>query len=78
MAAQSLVTTIVKKQDVNKMITSKEQILAHYPDVSQGISKFPGPPYSIQLDQSVPPKQTPCHPVPVNLKESFKQEIDKM
>ena len=44
----------------------------------EGIGKFPGPPYSIQLDPSIPPNQTPCHPVPIHLKESFKQEIDKM
>ena len=35
-------------------------------------------PYSIQLDPGVPPKQLPCHPVPVHLKKSFNQEIDKM
>ena len=27
---------------------------------------------------SVPPKETPCWPVPIHLKESFKIEIDKM
>ena len=26
----------------------------------------------------LPPKQTPCHPIPVHLKETFKQEINKM
>ena len=78
MAAQIPITTILKKQDVNKLITSKEQILSHYPHVFEGIVKFLGPPYRIQLDPSIPPKQTPCHPVPVHLKESFKQEIDKM
>ena len=77
-AAQTQATMIVKKQDVNKLITSKDQILTHYPDVFEGIGKFPGPPYSIQLDLSIPPKQTPCHPVPIHLKESFEQEIDKM
>ena len=77
-SAQTPVTTITRKQVVNKLITTKEQILEHYPDVFEGIDKFPGPPYSIQLDPSIPPKQTPCHPVPVHLKESFKQEIDKM
>ena len=30
------------------------------------------------LNPSVPPKQTPCHPIPVHLKEAFKQEVDKM
>ena len=77
-ATQTPVTTIVKKQNVNKLITSKELILSHYPDVFEGIDKFPGPPYGIQLDPSIPLKQTPCHPVPVHLKESIKQEIDKM
>ena len=77
-SAQTPVTTIARKQDVNKLITTKEQILEHYPDVFEGIGKFPGPPYSIQLDPGIPPKQTPCCPLPVHLKESFKQEIDKL
>ena len=77
-AAQTQTTTIVQKPDVNKLITSKEQILTHYPDMFEGIGKFPGPPYCIQLDPSIPPKEVPCHPVPVHLKGSFKQEIDKI
>ena len=43
-----------------KLITSKEMIMHEYPDVFQGIGKFPGPDYHIQLDPSIPPKQTPC------------------
>ena len=31
----------------------------------------------MQVDSSVTSKQTPCWPVPVYLKEPFKQEIDK-
>ena len=71
-ATQTPVTTLVKKQDGNKTITSIEQIQTQYPDVFEGIGKFPGPPYNIQLDLSVPPKQTSFHPVPIHLKESFK------
>ena len=52
--------------------------MTHHPDVFEGIGKFPGLPYSIQLDPSFSPKQTTCCPVPVHLKESFKQEIDRM
>ena len=81
MAAQSkqqAETTQTKKQQPSKLITSKDQIMAQYPDVFEGIGKFPGPPYTIHLDQSVQPKQTPCRPVPIHLKESFKKEIDKM
>ena len=77
-AAPTQLTTIAKKEGVNKLITSKDQIMTHYPDVFEGIGKFSGPPYSIQLDPSVPPKQTPCCPVPIHLKESFEQEIEKM
>ena len=32
----------------------------------------------MQVDPSVTPKQTPYQPVPVHLKKSFKQKIDKM
>ena len=44
---------------VSKLITSKEQILANYSDVFHGIGCFPGPPYHIEVDPSVTPKQTP-------------------
>ena len=53
-------------------------ILQWYPDVFEGIGKFPGPDYHIQLDSSVPPKQIPCRPVPIHLKSQFQQEINKM
>ena len=61
-----------------KLVTSKEQILHEYPDVFEGIGSFPRPPYHIQIYPSVTPKQTPCFPINVHLKEAFKQEIDKM
>ena len=67
-----------KQQHNSKLITSKDQIMLQYPDVFKGIGKFLGPPYTIHLDPSVSPKQTPCWPVPIHLKESFKKEIDKM
>ena len=43
-----------------KLITSKEMIMQEYPDVFQRIGKFLGPDYHIQLDSSIPPKQTAC------------------
>ena len=67
-----------KKYAVPKLVTSKDQILCEYPDVFEGIGSFPGPPYLIQLDPSVSHKQTPCCPIPVHLKEAFKQEVHKM
>ena len=60
------------------LVTSKEQILSNYPDVFEGIGRFPGLPYHIQLDPSVTLEQTRCHPIPVHLKEAFQQEVNKM
>ena len=62
----------------NQLVTKKEQMLARFPDVFKGIGKFLGKPYKIQLDPNVPPKWTPCRPIPIHLKEAFKTEIDKM
>ena len=76
---ESIVSTVSNWQGtVHKLTTCKDQILQVYSDVFAGIGHFPGPPYHIQVDPSVTPKQTPCWPVPVYLKEPFKQEIDKM
>ena len=75
---ESTVSTFNCKGKVPKIMTSKEEILAAYPGVFDGIGHFPGSPYHIQVDPSVTPKQTPCQPVPVHLKDSFKQEIDEM
>ena len=59
-------------------LLKKEHIMARFPDVFQGVGKFPGEPYKIQLNSKVSPKQTPCRPVPIHLKQAFKAEIDKM
>ena len=32
----------------------------------------------MQIDQSITPRQTPCRPIPVHLKEAFQQETNKM
>ena len=68
----------ITTQTVPKLITSQDQIMCEYPDVFEGIGKFPGPPYHIQVDPSVTPKQTPCRPIPTHLKEAFQKEINKM
>ena len=59
------------KRQVPKLITSKEIILHEYSDVFEGIGKFPGPDSHIKVDPSIPPKQTPCQPISVHLKEKF-------
>ena len=70
--------TPAAKRQVPKMITSREMILYEYPDVFEGLGKFLEPDYNIQVDPSIPPKQTPCQPIPVHLKDKFQQEINKM
>ena len=62
----------------NQLVTRQEHIMAQFPDVFEGIGKFPGEPYKICLDPKIPPKQTPCRPAPVHLKHAFKVEINKM
>ena len=42
------------------LITNQEQILQEYPDIFEGIGKFLGPPYHIQVNPTVTLKQTPC------------------
>ena len=53
-------------------------ILHEYPDVFEGIGNFLGPDYHIQIDPSIPPKQTPCWPIPIHFKQKFQQEINNM
>ena len=66
------------KSKIPKLVTSKDETFVAYSDVLDGIGCFLGPPYHIQVDPSDSTKQTPCQPVPVHLKESFKQAIDKI
>ena len=56
----------------------KADIKKHCANVFEGVDHFPGPPYHIQVDPKIPPKQTLVRPVPVHLKEASKQELDKM
>ena len=61
-----------------KLITTQSQILQEYPNVFESIGKFPGLPYHIHVDPGVTPKQTPCRPILIHLKDAFQQEIGKM
>ena len=77
-ATTSVSTNTVQKTGMNTLITSEEQILSSCPDVFEAIGRFPGPPYHIQVNPNVTPKQTPCRLVPFHLKEVFEKEVDKM
>ena len=52
-------TPTAKRQD-SKLITNKEMILLELHDVFEGIGKFLGAACHVQIDPSIPPKQTPC------------------
>ena len=54
-----------------KIVKSKEQIQEQYPELFKGIGQFPGEPYHIHVNPSITPKQTPCRPIPVHLKQTF-------
>ena len=62
----------------SKIVKTKEQIKEQYPVLFEGIGRFPGEPYHIHTYPSITPKQTPCRPIPVHLKETFRQEINKI
>ena len=49
-----------------------------YKEISEGISTFPGKPYHINTDQSIPPKWLPCQPVPVHQQDEFKEQLNEM
>ena len=42
----------------DQLVTQKEHIMARFPDVFEGVGKFPGKPFKILLDPKNPPKQT--------------------
>ena len=68
----------IHKGMISMIITRKNQIPEAYSEVFNGMGHFSGPLCHIQVDLIVTPKQTPCQPVPVHLKELFKHKINKM
>ena len=62
----------------NQPLTSLDEIKVQYKDIFEGISTFPGKPYHINMDPSVPPKCLPCRPVPVHQQDKFKKQLNEM
>ena len=67
-------TSLLTKQ----LVTSKDDIIKYFPEILEGLGKFPGEPYHINVDPSVPPKCLPARPVPVHQQAAFKQQLDDM
>ena len=62
---------------VSKLITSKEQIVANYTDVYDGIGCLPGPPTIFRWILVSHPSKPPVHQS-LYISKSFQKEIDKM
>ena len=62
----------------NQPLTSLEEIKVQYKDIFKGIGTFPGKPYHINMDPTVPPKWLPCRPVPVHQQDEFKKQLNEM
>ena len=72
---------MIPREDTPKkirIIKTKEQIKEQYPEFFEGIGRFPDKLYHIYTNMFITPKQTPCRPIPVHLKQTFRQEIEKM
>ena len=55
-----------------------KEVKKKFSDVFNGLGKFPGKPYHINLNPVIPPKQVPCRPVPIHQQEEFKRQLTKM
>ena len=55
-----------------------KEVNRKYADVFDGLGRFPGKPYHINLNPEVPPKWVPCRPVPVHHQEEFKKQLTEM
>ena len=67
-------TSVFTKQ----LVTSKDDIIKYFPEILEGLGKFPGEPCHINVDPSVSPKHLPARPVPVHQQSAFKQQLDDM
>lgn len=57
---------------------TKEHLLTEYKDVFTGIGLFPGQPYHIEVDESIPPVQHPPRQVPVHLQPAYQKELERL
>ena len=57
-----------------KLVTTHDQIMQEYPDVFEGIGKFPGLPYHIHMDPGVTPKEAHADLYQLIWKRHFKRK----
>ena len=61
-----------------QLLTSLDEIKVQYKEIFEGISTFPGKPYHINTNSSIPPKCLPCQPVPVHQQNEVKKQLNEM
>ena len=57
---------------------TKEYVLMEFKDVFEGIGRFPGSKYHIQLKPDAKPVQHPPRAVPEKKKEAYKEELERL
>lgn len=63
--------------DVHREKASAQQILAKFPDVFQGIGRFPGQ-YRIRIKEDVHPVIHNARQFPISIRDKVKESLDDM
>ena len=81
-------TVISSQVDANQKINNvdkttpivrcKEDIRKHFSDCLDGLGKFPGQPYHINVDPNVVPVRVPCRKVDIHFEAEFKKQLNQM
>ena len=77
-ALQKVKTPHIGRTSVKRLPLMKQQILSHYSGCFEGIGQFLGEPYKFYLKPEHKPARHAPRKVPINLEESFKQEIKSL
>ena len=60
------------------IIHTKVDLMSVFPNYFTGLGEFQAKPYYIEVDPSVPPKETSCRPVPIHWQAAFKKQLAEM
>ena len=65
-------------QKLHQLSDQNKKSETHFPDLMDGLGKFPWEDYHINIDKDVQSKRTDPRSVPVHKEKAVKEEIDKM
>ena len=77
-ALQKVKTPHNGRTSVMRFPLTKQQILLFYSGCFEGMRQFPGEPYKFHLKPEQKPARHAPRKFPINLEESFKQEINSL